>query len=107
GDPRRAAAATRGNLATVNATTAPWLTPIIQQWSLSWQQEVFRNALLEVGDAGSAGNHLIRPVDINAPTPADIIAASHGVAGCDTALSASNSAANCVNLARPFRGFGS
>jgi hypothetical protein len=79
---------------------------MIQQWAVSWQQEVFRNALLEVGYAGSAGNHLIRPVDLNAPTPAEIIAASKGIAGCDTALSASNNPANCINLARPFRGFG-
>ena len=107
GTPQPASPTTRGNLGTVNATTAPWVTPIIQQWSLSWQQEVFRNALFEIGYSGSAGNHLIRPVDINAPTPAEIIAASHGVAGCDTALSASNNPANCINLARPFRGFGS
>jgi len=107
GNPTPASPATRGNLGTVNATTDPWVTPIVQQWSLSWQQEVFRNALLEVGYAGSAGNHLIRPVDINAPTPAEIIAASRGVATCDTALNAANNPNNCINLARPFRGFGS
>ncbi len=106
GSPAPASPTTRGNLGGVNATTDPWVTPMIQQWSLSWQQEVFRNALLEVGYAGSAGNHLIRPVDINAPTPAEIIAASVGVATCDTALSASNNPNNCINLARPFRGFG-
>ena len=94
-------------MGTVNATTAPWVTPMIQQWSLTWQQEVFRNALVEVGYAGSAGNHLIRPVDINAPTPQEIIAASSGIAGCDTALSAANNPNNCINRARPFRGFGS
>jgi hypothetical protein len=106
GNPAPANPATRGNLGTVNATTAPWVTPVIQQWALSWQQELFRNALVEVGYAGSAGNHLIRPVDINAPTPQEIIAASKGVAGCDTALASSNNPANCINLARPFRGFG-
>jgi hypothetical protein len=106
GNPTPASPATRGNLGTVNATTAPWVTPVIQQWALSWQQELFRNALLEIGYAGSAGNHLIRPVDINAPTPAEIISAATGVAGCDTALSSTNNPANCTNLARPFRGFG-
>lgn len=106
GDPAPASPATRGNLGTVNATTAPWVTPMIQQWSLTWQQEVFRNALVEVGYSGSAGNHLIRPVDINAPTPQEIINASKGVAGCDTALNSANNPANCINLARPFRGFG-
>jgi outer membrane receptor protein involved in Fe transport len=107
GSPTPASPATRGNLGTVNATTAPFVTPIIQQWALTWQQEVFRNALIEIGYAGSAGNHLIRPVDLNAPTPQEIIAASVGVAGCDTALNSANNPANCINRARPFRGFGS
>ena len=105
GNPVPSSPATRGNLGGVNATTSPWVTPIIQQWSVSWQQELFRNGLLEVGYAGSGGNHLIRPVDINAPTPAEIIAASQGIAGCDTALNASNNPNNCINRARPYRGF--
>ena len=95
----------RGPLGTVNATTAPWVTPVIQQWSLSWQQELFRNALVEIGYSGSAGNHLIRPVDINAPTPQEILAASAGVAGCDPTSGGNPN--NCINKARPFRGFGS
>jgi len=82
------------------------VTPVIQQWSLTWQQELFRNALVEVGYAGSAGNHLIRPVDINAPTPQEIVAASQGIATCDPALASGNSYANCINRARPYRGFG-
>lgn len=106
GNPTPASPATRGNLGSVNATTDPWVTPVVQQWALSWQQEIFRNALFEIGYSGSAGNHLIRPVDLNAPTPAEIIAASKGVAGCDTALNPANNPNNCINLARPFRGFG-
>ena len=106
GNPTPASPATRGNLGGVNATTDPWVTPMIQQWALSWQQQISNNAVFEVGYSGSAGNHLIRPVDINAPTPAEIIAASKGVAGCDTALNAANNPNNCINLARPFRGFG-
>ena len=98
-------AATRGPLGGVNATTDPFVTPITQQWSLTWQQEPFRNAVFEIGYAGSAGNNLIRPVDINAPTPQEIIAASRGIAGCDTALNASNNPTTCINLARPYRGF--
>jgi Carboxypeptidase regulatory-like domain len=107
GNPVPANPATRGALGTVNATTAPWVTPVIQQWSLSWQQELFRNALVEIGYSGSAGNHLIRPVDINAPTPQEILAASAGIATCDTALNAANNPNNCINRARPYRGFGS
>ena len=98
-------AATRGPLGGVNATTAPFVTPIIQQWALNWQQELGNNALLEIGYAGSAGNHLIRPVDINAPTPAEIVAAGKGIATCDQALLSTNNPANCINLARPYRGF--
>ena len=107
GNPTPASPATRGNLGTVNSTTDPWVTPMIQQWALSWQQQISNNAVFEIGYSGSAGNHLIRPVDINAPTPAEIIAASKGVAGCDTALNPANNPNNCINLARPFRGFGS
>jgi outer membrane receptor protein involved in Fe transport len=98
-------AATRGPLGGVNATTSPWVTPVIQQWALTWQQEVGRSALFEIGYAGSAGNHLIRPIDINAPTPAEIVAAGRGIATCDQALVATNNPANCINLARPYRGF--
>jgi hypothetical protein len=105
GNPVPANPATRGTLGTVNATTAPWVTPVIQQWSLTWQQELFRNALVEIGYSGSAGNHLIRPVDINAPTPQEILAASSGIASCDPTLGGNPN--NCTNAARPFRGFGS
>lgn len=99
-------ATTRGNLGGVNATTDPFYTPLIQQWSLTLQQEPFRNALFEIGYSGSAGNHLIRPVDINAPTPQEIVAASKGIAGCDPALAAANNPLNCINRARPYLGFG-
>jgi hypothetical protein len=102
-----AAATSRGNLGTVNATTDPFETPIIQQWSLTVQREPFRNAVFEIGYSGSAGNNLIRPVDLNAPTPQEILNVSQGVAGCDPTLNAANNPNNCINLARPFRGFGS
>ncbi len=104
GNPTPASPTTRGNLGTVNATTAPFVTPVIQQWALTLQQELFRNALIEIGYAGSAGNHLIRPVDINAPTPAEIVAAS---AERVARRWLRHNPANCTNLARPFRGFGS
>ena len=104
GNPVPQSPGTRGPLAGVNATTAPWVTPLIQQWSLTWQQELFRNALVEVGYAGSAGNHLIRPVDINAPTPQEVLNASAGIASCDLALGGNPN--NCTNKARPYRGFG-
>ncbi|MGI9107095.1 MAG: carboxypeptidase regulatory-like domain-containing protein [Pyrinomonadaceae bacterium] len=100
------AASTRGALGAITATSDPFVTPLIQQWSLTLQQEPFRNSVFEIGYSGSAGNHLIRPVDINAPTPAEVVAASRGIAGCDPALNAANNPNNCINLARPYRGFG-
>ena len=101
------AATTRGNLGTVNATTDPFYTPMIQQWNLTVQRQLTRSAVVEVGYLGSGANHLIRPVDLNAPTPQEVLAATKGVVGCDPALNAANNPANCLNLARPFRGFGS
>ncbi len=87
-------------------TTNPFVTPLIQQWNLTVQRELNNRASFEVGYLGSAGNHLIRPVDINAPTPQEILNAARGVAGCDPALNAANNPNTCINLARPFKGFG-
>jgi len=86
-------------------TTDPFVTPITQQWNLTIQRQVGRSTAFEIGYLGSGGNHLVRPVDINAPTPQEILAASKGVAGCDPALVATNNPNNCINLARPFRGY--
>lgn len=86
-------------------TSSPFITPITQQWNLTVQRQFGRSTAFEVGYLGSAGNHQTRPVDINAPTPQEILAAAKGVAGCDPALNASNNPNNCINLARPFRGY--
>jgi hypothetical protein len=86
-------------------TTDPFITPITQQWNLTIQRQFGNATAFEIGYLGSAGNHQTRPVDINAPTPQEILAASKGIAGCDPALNASNNPNNCINLARPFRGY--
>ncbi len=86
-------------------TSDPFITPITQQWNLTIQRQVGRNAGFEIGYLGSAGNHQTRPVDLNAPTPQEILNAARGVAGCDPALNAANNPNNCINLARPFRGY--
>src|SRR6185436_7869692 len=86
-------------------TTSPFITPITQQWNLTVQRQFGKSTAFEIGYLGSGGNHQTRPVDINAPTPQEILAAAKGVAGCDPALSAANNPNNCVNLARPFRGY--
>jgi hypothetical protein len=102
-----AAGAPPGTLAprSLITTSAPFITPITQQYNLTIQRQFGNNTAFEVGYLGSAGNHLVRPVDINAPTPTEILAASTGIAGCDPALNASNNPNNCINLARPFRGY--
>ncbi len=86
-------------------TSSPFITPVTQQWNLTIQRQVSNNAGFEIGYLGSAGNHQTRPVDINAPTPQEIIAAGKGIATCDTALLATNNPNNCLNLARPYRGY--
>ena len=86
-------------------TTSPFITPISQQWNLTVQRQVGKSIAFEIGYLGSGGNHQTRPVDINAPTPREILTVSKGIAGCDPALAASNNPNNCINLARPFRGY--
>jgi outer membrane receptor protein involved in Fe transport len=86
-------------------TSSPFITPITQQWNLTIQRQVGNKTAFEIGYLGSAGNHQTRPVDINAPTPQEIIAAGKGIATCDTALLATNNPNNCINLARPYRGY--
>lgn len=90
---------------TLITTTDPFITPITQQYNLTIQRQFGNRTAFEIGYLGSAGNHQVRPVDINAPTPQEILTASRGVAGCDPALNASNNPNNCINLARPFRGY--
>ena len=86
-------------------TSDPFVTPITQQWNLTIQRQLNRSTAFEIGYLGSGGNHQTRPVDLNAPTPQEILAAAKGVAGCDPALNAANNPNNCINLARPFRGY--
>lgn len=54
------------------ASAPDFQTPIIQQWSVGIQHEVFRNAVAELSYVGTKGDHLIRPMDINYPQPADV-----------------------------------
>jgi hypothetical protein len=71
------------------ATSDPFDTPRIQQWNVGVQRELYSRGIVDVGYVGSAGDHLIQPVDINFPQLQDVIAAG-GV----------------VNLARPYAGYG-
>lgn len=102
-----AAGAPPGTLAprSLITTTDPFITPITQQWNLTIQRQFGKSTAFEIGYLGAGGNHQTRPVDINAPTPQEILTAAKGVVGCDPALVASNNPNNCINRARPFRGY--
>ena len=102
-----AAGAPPGTLAprALITTSNPFITPVTQQWNLTIQRQLGQLTAFEIGYLGSGGNHQTRPVDLNAPTPQEILNASRGVVGCDPALNATNNPISCINLARPFRGY--
>src|SRR5215213_7372062 len=54
------------------ASAADFQTPMIQQWSFGVQRQIFRNLVGEISYVGTKGDHLIRPLDINYPSPADV-----------------------------------
>jgi len=54
------------------ASAPDFQTPMIQQWSLGIQREIHRNMVAELSYVGTKGDHLIRPLDINYPSPADV-----------------------------------
>jgi len=49
-------------------------TPYVYNYNLNLQQELFRNTVLQVGYVGSTGRKLLRLIDINQPTQAEITA---------------------------------
>jgi len=68
-------------------------TPRMQQWNAGIQHQLYTRGVIDVNYVGSHGDHLIRPVDINQPQPADVLRAG-GVNGAN------------FNLARPYYGYG-
>ena len=52
----------------------PFNTPRTQQWNIGYQRQIYRRGSIDVGYVGSHGDHLIQPVDINQPQPADVVA---------------------------------
>jgi Carboxypeptidase regulatory-like domain len=63
-------------------------TPRTQEWNAGVQQQLYPRGVLDVSYVGSHGDHLIRPIDINYPNPADVLRLGS------------------VNLARPYQGYG-
>jgi hypothetical protein len=75
-------------LTSLIASSDPFETPRTQQWNLGVMRQLYRRGVIDVTYAGSAGDNLIQPVDINAPLPADVMAAG-----------------GAINLARPYAGY--
>jgi len=80
-------AATTGVLALIG-NGDNFKTPRTQEWNAGVQQQLYARGALEVSYVGSHGDHLIRPIDINYPNPADVLRLGS------------------VNLARPYQGYG-
>jgi Carboxypeptidase regulatory-like domain/TonB dependent receptor-like, beta-barrel len=78
------AAVSPGTANTTDAfTVAPKIqTPYVYNYNLNIQQELFRNTVLQIGYAGSAGRHLFRFRDINQPSAAAIKAYDYQDNGC-------------------------
>jgi hypothetical protein len=63
-------------------------TPRTQQWNAGLQHQLYARGAIDVSYVGGHGDHLIRPIDINYPAPADVLRLGS------------------VNLARPYQGYG-
>jgi hypothetical protein len=63
-------------------------TPRTQQWNAGVQRQLYAHGAVDVSYVGAHGDHLIRPIDINYPQPADVLRLGS------------------VNLARPYQGYG-
>jgi carboxypeptidase family protein len=70
------------------ATSDPFDIPRTQQWNVGVQRQLYSRGMVELTYAGSKGDSLIQPVDINQPQPADVVANGGN-----------------VNRSRPFPGF--
>ncbi|MGE0455536.1 MAG: carboxypeptidase regulatory-like domain-containing protein [Vicinamibacteria bacterium] len=75
-------------LTSLIASSDPFETPRTQQWNIGVMRQLYRRGVIDVTYAGSAGDNLIQPVDINTALPADVVAAG-----------------GAINLARPYAGY--
>ena len=79
---------TRGALA-LRGTGLPFHTPQSQQWNIGLQRQLYRRGAIDVSYVGSRGDNLLRPIDVNFPNPADVVAVG----------------AAAVNTVRPYFGY--
>jgi hypothetical protein len=80
---------TFGARSLIQNTDPNFTTPEVQQWSVGVQHELFRNAIIDLSYVGTKGDHLIRPINLNIPQPADVVRVGTGA----------------INSVRPFIGF--
>jgi len=86
----------------IRGTPLPYRTPYVQQWSFGIQQQIGKDAVLDVSYVGTKGTHLLGIVDINeVPVGAGLAAGLHTGAG--TAFTSSDTPK--LNALRPYRGF--
>ncbi len=72
------------------ASAEDFTTPEVQQWSVGFQRQILRSAVLDLSYVGTKGDHLIRQRNINLPDPADTLRVGTGNR----------------NTVRPFLGYG-
>lgn len=67
-------AGTRG-VPSLIASAADFESPRTLQWNVGMQRQLYSRGMIDIGYVGSRGDNLIRPLDINLPEPADVVAA--------------------------------
>jgi hypothetical protein len=88
-NPGAGSTATTGGVVNLIGNGDDFKTPRTQEWNVGVQHQLYSRGVVDVSYVGSHGDHLIRPIDINYPNPADVLRLGS------------------VNLARPFQGYGS
>jgi len=87
--PGAGSTATTGGVVNLIGNGDDFKTPRTQEWNVGMQHQLYSRGVVDVSYVGAHGDHLIRPIDINYPNPADVLRLGS------------------VNLARPFQGYGS
>jgi hypothetical protein len=86
-DPRAGVSPSTRPLPALSAVSDPFETPRTRQWNVGVQHQLYTHGAIDVGYVGSAGDHLIQPVDLNQPPPQDVVRLGG------------------VNVARPYAGW--
>jgi Carboxypeptidase regulatory-like domain len=88
--PTAGLAPTTSGVRSLIGNDADFRTPRTQQWNVGMQRQLYSRGMVDVNYVGAHGDHLIRPIDINFPQPADVLRVG----------------SPSINLVRPFAGYG-